>query len=73
MKLLIGNYLQQTMQDRLGFGIDRVLIKREGQMFLFLHQTGCLKSKAWALLKEVWSRECFVEIYIDYQCKIVIV
>ncbi len=32
-------------------------------------------SKEWRMgaFKEVWSRECFIEVYIDNQCKIVII
>ena len=30
-------------------------------------------SEAQALFKKVWRRECFIEVYIDNQCKIVIV
>jgi len=33
----------------------------------------CLKSEAQALVVLDGSRECFVEVYIDNRCKIVIV
>ncbi len=31
-------------------------------------------SKEWSTstFKGVWSRECFIEVYIDYRCKIII-
>jgi len=35
MKLLIRNYLQQKEEARLGFVIDKILIKREAQLLLF--------------------------------------
>ncbi len=41
-------------------------------MLLFEHQTRCLKSEAQALIVLVRSRVCFIEIYIDNQCKIII-
>jgi hypothetical protein len=42
-------------------------------MLLFICRTGCLKNKVQAHVFKVWSRECFIEVYIDNRSKIVIV
>jgi hypothetical protein len=42
-------------------------------MLLFRRKTGHLKMKVQALIFKVWSRECFIEVYIDNQSKMLIV
>ena len=77
MKLLIGNYLQQREEapSKVGLGLDLAEClnsKRNVNAFVI---TSNRVSKEWnaSTFKRVWSRECFIEVYIDNQCKIVIV
>jgi hypothetical protein len=41
-------------------------------MLFFLMSDRVSKEECEHLLKEVWSRECFIEVYINNQCKIII-
>jgi hypothetical protein len=40
-------------------------------MLFFLMSDRVSKEECEQLLKEVWSRECFIEVYIDNQYKII--
>ncbi len=64
---------RSTQQVRLGFVIDSILIKREGLNAFNLTPDRVAKelsARAKSLSK---SRECFIKLYIDNQCLIIII
>ncbi len=65
---------QSTKQNRLGFS-DRqtVLIKEMHKYFYLMLDRVSKRLKCKRLFLRGWIRECFVEVYIDNQCKIVII
>jgi hypothetical protein len=65
---------QSIKQSRLGFSVRQiVLIKEKRKHFYITSDRVSKRLRRKGLFLKGWIRECFVEVYIDNRCKIVII